>query len=81
MAWQTMTPVEKEEYLDWVASQMDSRWEMGDLKYNSSVLGFQGDPLQHAIEEALDLLCYLWYIQRKEKEKAINGSNEGRSGT
>ena len=64
-AWRLMTANERQDYLNWLEDTALDRWLGGEIKYHSDILGFQGDPLEHAIEEAFDILCYLWYLKRK----------------
>ena len=66
MSWRSMAVVDKYEFLDWAGRALKDRWDLGDERYNSSKQGFQGNPTDHAIEEALDLLVYLWIQKRKE---------------
>jgi hypothetical protein len=60
------------EFLSWSIEQLNARWKLGDERYNSSETGFRGDPLDHAIEEALDLVVYLW-VEKRKREIALNG--------
>ena len=39
--------------------------EEGLRNYKSEEHGFQGDPLQHALEEVLDALFYIFYAMRE----------------
>ena len=73
-----MAPVEPWAAMDWAAKEVvlaniqkrfHQRWEKGRRKYQSDELGFQGDPLTHALEEAYDLVIYLEYLVR-ERESA-----------
>ena len=55
---------DKNIFLQEIRSSLSERWRMGSEKYQSEVKGFQGSPLQHAIEESLDLPLYLFYTKR-----------------
>ena len=66
--WRRMDDDAKDEFRRWADGNLRERWTLGDKRYNSSAFGFQGDPLDHAIEEAFDLLLYLWMQKRKEDE-------------
>ena len=65
-AWRSMEPGDRQEFLVWAESSLFKRWVLGDERYESCTLGFQGDPLDHAIEEALDLVLYLWIAKRRQ---------------
>lgn len=67
--WQAMDWAAKEVILSKVNQRLHQRWEKGRQKYRSDELGFQGDPLTHALEEAYDLIIYLEYAIR-ERESA-----------
>ena len=64
-AWRSMKPEDRNEFLDWVAAALNERWELGRERYQSDRLGFQGDPLNQATEEALDQVYYLWVAKRQ----------------
>jgi len=68
--WRSMRGNDKANFLSWAGAALTRRWEIGDKRYNSSLDGFQGNPTDHAIEEALDLLLYLWIQKRKEMEQS-----------
>ena len=67
--WQQMGRWERNDFIEWLDDTAKARWEKGRVKYHSDELGFQGQPLDHAIEEAFDLLVYLWYTRRQRKEE------------
>tara|TARA_Y100000310_G_scaffold65814_1_gene61256 strand:+ start:621 stop:821 length:201 start_codon:yes stop_codon:yes gene_type:complete len=62
MNWRRNLVSDYERFLDWVGDGLDARRALGVERHG---LEFRGDPLDHAIEEALDLVFYLW----KEKER------------
>lgn len=65
-SWRSMGTEDRLDFLQWVEDGLNHEWEKGRHKYHSDALGFQGNPLDHAIEEALNLLCYLWMEKRKQ---------------
>ena len=62
--WRQARSAEKEEFIQGVVAELTARWEFGDAKYDSSRLGFQGDPVRHGLEEDLDSLFYHFYTRR-----------------
>jgi hypothetical protein len=62
MDWRTIDTAEREQYLSEVSAAIAARTELGHERYGTE---FQGDPLEQAWEEALDLLFYLWVEKRK----------------
>jgi hypothetical protein len=64
-----MSGEDRLDFLQWVEDGLNREWEKGQEKYQSHILGFQGTPLDHAIEEALNILCYLWIEKRRQGEK------------
>ena len=65
--WRSLTDVDHQDFWDWVGMQMLEGRKRGKESYPKPV--FQGDPLDHAIEEAVDELFYLRYIQRQRDEE------------
>lgn len=63
--WRSMKAEDREEFLGWAEQALSARWQLGADLYHSDVRGFQGDPIDHAIEEALDLVLYLFMTKRK----------------
>ena len=53
---------------------MASRWELGRERYHKKSINFQGSPTDHAIEEALDLLVYLWVMRRRRKSGDVDAA-------
>ena len=62
--WRAATPAEKREYIQGLVTELTARWEFGDDKYESSRLGFRGDPIRHGLEEILDAFFYSFYARR-----------------
>ena len=76
-AWRTLGDLDREDFLVWVDSRSKQRQGLGRKVYGDT---FQGDPLDHAIEEALDLLFYLWVERRRqaiERYAASRGVSRG----
>lgn len=67
-AWKSTQLQDRIEFIDWVESEINKRLDEGERKYASSRHGFQGDPLQHAREELLDGLFYVFYAMREREE-------------
>jgi hypothetical protein len=53
------------EFLLWVEKELSSRQAYGEHLFGNL---FHGDPLQHAFEELLDALFYLWMARKKMEE-------------
>ncbi len=68
-AWRSLTRKDKIKYENWLDENISKRWKLGEERYNSHIDGFQGNPLDRAIEEAFDLLFYLWEEKRKQEEE------------
>jgi len=66
-SWAHMNEEEAGQYLRHLERTADERWSLGIERYHSDVLGFQGDPLDHAEEEGFDILLYLWMAKRKQR--------------
>ena len=71
--WADMDWEAREEVLASVQKRFAARWEKGRTKYRSDLFGFQGDPLEHALEEAYDLVIYLEYLVRQRNQTTSNG--------
>ena len=63
--WRELGHEEQLDYRSWVSKEICNRLNKGETEYKSSVHGFQGDPLQHASEELLDGLFYVYYAMRE----------------
>ncbi len=66
-SWRSMTKDDQRSFDEWIANAFADRWEIGRERYHADNVVFQGDPLEHLIEEALDLLVYAWVLKRKEQ--------------
>jgi len=65
-SWRSMKGEDQSEFLCWINGSLHDRWGLGKEKYDSDNQGFQGNPLDHAIEEALDLVLYLFMEKRRQ---------------
>lgn len=63
--WKLIMQTDRDMYLEWVDSEIRKRLAVGEERYRGSERGFQGDPLQHAREELLDGLFYVYYAIRE----------------
>lgn len=63
--WRSMTGKDFNQFTEWLGKLSTQRWNLGAERYHSDTLGFQGDPLDHAIEEWFDMGCYLFYTKRR----------------
>ena len=54
--------------MEWIDTNTVERWNLGRQRYQSDIKGFQGDPIDHAIEEGFDMLLYLFIAKRRQKE-------------
>lgn len=61
-AWRELADTDREDFKEWVSNGTAHRQEVGQKAYGDT---FQGDPLTHATEEALDSLFYLWEAFRQ----------------
>ena len=52
-------------FREWTDKSIAGRWELGRERYHKVSIDFKGMPNPHAIEEALDLLVYLWVSKRR----------------
>ena len=56
---------ERRAFREWTDAEVAGRWELGRERYHRESIDFKGLPNPHAIEEALDLLVYLWVAKRR----------------
>ena len=64
--WRRLDDDALDAYYAWVAGAIRDRAQVGRAEYGQT---FQGDPLDHAIEEALDILFYLYQMRRRRNAK------------
>ena len=62
MNWRSTTIEVRTEFLGWAQGELSVRQVLGDQRFRDE---FQGDPLDHLIEELLDALFYAWMERRK----------------
>ena len=67
--WRSMRGKDKDEFKEWLDVSINQRLAIGEAKYHSSEHGFHGEPLDHAIEEALDLIFYLYMEKRRQRDE------------
>lgn len=60
--WRRLDDDALDDYYAWVAGALRERAALGRRRYGQT---FQGDPLDHAVEETLDLLFYLYQMRRQ----------------
>ena len=65
LEWRNVDRKIYNEFFEWIRHNQEIRMEGGLAKYKSEELGFQGDPLHHALEEILDALFYIFYAMRQ----------------
>lgn len=66
-SWRSMGPKDRAEFLAWTNQELESRWQVGNERYQSEANGFQGDPFEHLGEELLDALLY-WYWEKRRRD-------------
>lgn len=64
--WRQMGQYEQSHLLSWVGEGVNKQLKKGQDRYRSHVTGFKGDPWEYAVEEAFDLLVYLYMEGRKQ---------------
>ena len=69
--WRRLDIMDRGEFVSWVLKYCETSGTKGHEQYGDK---FIGDPVSHAIEELLNLLFYLWMIQRKEEHAAQFGT-------
>ena len=67
-SWREVNDEIRKDFLEWLIANQRLRMEAGERKYQSSLIGFQGDPLRHAAEELFDGLFYIFWAMRQRKE-------------
>ena len=58
----SLGPSERREFGYWVESHLGKRKAKGLAKYGNR---FQGDPIDHLIEELVDALLYAWILEKR----------------
>jgi len=68
--WRSMDATDRFQFQEWFRREMSDRHHRGIAKYHEGEARptFKGEPLTQAIEEALDLVFYLWVEQRRQLE-------------
>jgi len=61
-SWRILGPNERIEFGQWVESHLGKRKDKGLAKYGNR---FQGDPIDHLIEELVDALLYAWVLEKR----------------
>lgn len=61
--WRDLSDDPRSDFLTWVGSSMSERQQFGRDAYGDT---FEGDPLDHLIEELLDALFYAWVAKRRD---------------
>ena len=66
--WRELAEVDRHQFQEWLRMEIMARRDKGRRKYHQGeeLPMFKGEPLDQAIEEALDLVFYLWVMKRKE---------------
>lgn len=71
-SWRSLTQVDQHHFQEWVQFGLIGRLKKGEELYQSHIHGFQGDPLQHAAEEWLDMGLYLFMAFRERDAERKN---------
>ena len=66
VAWRRMGWEDLAQLQQWVKEGVERRWRVGEERYHSNVLGFQGQPMAHLVEELMDALVYLFAEMRRQ---------------
>lgn len=67
--WRELAEVDRFQFQEWLRMETNLRRDKGRAKYRPPLEFppmFKGDPLDQAIEEALDLVFYLWMAKREQ---------------
>ena len=65
MTWRHLERHDRNDFLIEVGKSLAARQQVGERTYGNE---FQGEPLDHAWEELLDALFYVWIAKRRQKE-------------
>ena len=63
---------EERAFRSWTDEGVAGRWELGRERYHRESIDFKGLPVAHAIEEALDLLVYLWVAKLRRDADGVD---------
>ena len=69
-SWRTLGDAERQAIEEVIAADMKHRYAQGRQEYGDT---FQGDPLAHAYEEAIDLVFYLQVAIRRRASPSAGG--------
>ena len=59
-------------FREWSDKRIEGRWELGRERYHKESIDFKELPNPHAIEEALDLLVYMWVAKRRRDTGGVD---------
>lgn len=68
--WRSMQLEDQEQFHTWLYTNLKQRWYLGKEKYQLDIHGFQGNPLDHLIEELLNALLYAYWERRRQNEES-----------
>lgn len=66
-SWRSLGSVERADLFLGLVGRMSSRYAQGREEYGDV---FQGDPLEHALEEAIDAVFYLMMALRQRESES-----------
>ena len=69
--WRTLTGEDRTALSKQIGDMILDRLDYGVVEYGPDL---QGDPLKHAIEEALDIIIYITWAQRQRDWREQNGN-------
>ena len=72
--WRDVSRAERERFVEHMSGQMLERYETGRRVHGEV---FEGSPIDHAVEEAIDLLYYL-EMSRRELDELKRGNQDAR---
>ncbi len=65
--WRQLEEPDQQDFAEWASIKMQERAIFGEKKYQSKLMGFQGDPLNQLTQEAFDSLFYAWMAERERE--------------
>lgn len=69
-AWRVLGPEVRDEYIEWLSKFCKDKFDKGMEEHG--VVFTEPDPLRSALEEAADLIFYLWlHFRRMEQEEEL----------